>query len=225
MYCVKTVSYTFMTDGTIFGNVQPQRGVRQGDPISPYLYILCAEGLTGIIRQYEDMGLIHGYRIARGAPRISHLLFADDCYVFFKATQMEASNLRSNLNKYEMLSGQLVNYNKSDIVFSPNTCARQRESICACLQVQDKGKPGKYLGMPMHIGKRKKEVFGFIGDKIHNKLQAWCNKDFSRAGKLTLLKSAAQSTPNFWISLFLIPDGICDEVEKKMNAFQLGGGV
>lgn len=165
------------------------------------------------------MGLIHGCRIARGAPRVSHLLFADDCYVFFKATQTEASNMRSILNKYEMLSGKLVNYNKSDIVFSPNTCARERGSICACLQVHDRGKPGKYLGMPMHIGKRKKEVFGFIGDKIHSKLQAWCNMDLSRAGKLTLLKSVARSTPNFWMSLFLIPYGICDQVEKKMNAF------
>lgn len=83
MQCVKSVSYSFLRDGKIFGDVHPQRGIRQGDPISPYLYILCAEGLTGLMRIYEDSGLIHGCKVARGAPGISHMLFADDCYVFF----------------------------------------------------------------------------------------------------------------------------------------------
>lgn len=71
----------------------------------------------------------------------------------------------------------------------------------------------------MWVGRSKKEVFGFISDRVQNKLQAWCNKELSRAGKLTLLKSSTQTAPNFWMSLFLIPDEICDEIEKKMNAF------
>lgn len=89
MKCIRTVSYSFLHNGEIFVEVKPQRGVRQGDPISPYLYILCAEGLYAIIRPYEITGLIHGCRVARGAPSISHLLFADDCYFFFRATQYE----------------------------------------------------------------------------------------------------------------------------------------
>lgn len=137
MKCVTTVSYCFLREGKFFGDVQPQRGVRQGDPISPYLYILCAEGLTGLIRQYEDSGLLHGCKVARGAPSISHLLFADDCYFFFKATHMEASYMRAILNKYELLSGQVVNYNKSDIIFSPNTGVAERHLICDCLGVKE----------------------------------------------------------------------------------------
>lgn len=71
----------------MFGEVIPQHGVRQGDPIFPYLYILFAEGLSGMIRVYEDCGLLHGCKIANNAPPISHLLFADDCYFFLKATK------------------------------------------------------------------------------------------------------------------------------------------
>ena len=158
MQCIKTVSYSFLREGKIFGDVHPQRGIRQGDPISPYLYILCAEGLTGIIRRYEENGWIHGCKVARGAPSISHLLFADDCYFLFKATQEEANNMRGILSKYEMLSGQMVNFSKSDIVFSPNTDVTERKSICEILEVNEKDKPGKYLGMPMYVGKSKKEV-------------------------------------------------------------------
>lgn len=84
MRCMSTVCYSFLRDVKIFGDVRPQRGVRQGGPISPYLYILCAEGLTAILRRYEDNGLIHGCKIAKGAPSISHLIFADDCYCFFE---------------------------------------------------------------------------------------------------------------------------------------------
>lgn len=134
-------------------------------------------------------------------------------------------SLRSILKKYESLSGQMINFGKSDIVFSPNTSVSERNQICEVLGVNEKPRPGKYLGMPMFVGRSKKEAFGFISDKIQGKLQAWCNKELSKAGKLTLIKSSAQTTPNFWMSLFLIPESICDEIERKMNGFLWGGGA
>lgn len=70
MTCVRSVSYSFLHNGDVFGEVIPKRGIRQGDPISPYLYILCAEDLSAIIRRNEEAGLIHGCTIARGAPPI-----------------------------------------------------------------------------------------------------------------------------------------------------------
>lgn len=104
MRCVKSVSYSFVQDGVEFDNIL-QRGIRQGDPISPYLYILCAEGLSSIMRRYEEVGLIHGCSITRGAPSISYLLFTDDWYFFSKATGVEANNMKSILMRYEKLSG------------------------------------------------------------------------------------------------------------------------
>lgn len=79
MFFIRSASYAFLHNGETFGNVIPQRGLRQGDPISPYLYIMCAEGLSAMIRRNEEAGILHGCRVARGAPSISHLLFADDC--------------------------------------------------------------------------------------------------------------------------------------------------
>lgn len=85
MQLVCSVSYSFLHNGAEFGNVVLGRGLRQGDPISPYLYIMCAEGLSAIIWRNENGGLLYGCHVARGAPIISYLLFADDCYFFFKA--------------------------------------------------------------------------------------------------------------------------------------------
>jgi hypothetical protein len=83
MMCVETVDYSVIVNGNIVGPIIPGRGLRQGDPLSPYLFIICAEGLSALIRQAEARGDIHGTKICRNAPIISHLLFADDCFLFF----------------------------------------------------------------------------------------------------------------------------------------------
>lgn len=94
MKCVTTMSYNFLRNGDNFGEVIPKRGARQGDPISPYLYILCIEWLSGMVRQYEVCGLLHGCRIAPNAPSISHLFFADDCYFFSESKKGRSTNVK-----------------------------------------------------------------------------------------------------------------------------------
>ncbi|KAL8126011.1 hypothetical protein AgCh_013344 [Apium graveolens] len=224
MKCVTTVSYSFVQEGEIFGDVQPQRGIRQGDPMSPYLYILCAEGLSSMIRRHEQVGLLHGCSIARGAPPMSHLLFADDSYFFFRATKPEALTMKNILLKYERLSGQAINFGKSNVVFSPNTTSRRIREVCETLQVAEVSVPGKYLGLPMHIGRRKNKEFKFLVERINSKLEGWSNKSISRGGKMILLKTAAQTIPNFWMNLLLISQGICSQIQKQMNSFWWGSG-
>ena len=70
MKCVSTISYFTNHEGKELGSIQPERGLRQGDPISHYLFILCAEGLSCFLNDMELKGLIHGCKIARGAPTI-----------------------------------------------------------------------------------------------------------------------------------------------------------
>lgn len=127
--------------------------------------------------------------------------------------------MRTILQRYERLSGQMINYNKSEVTFSPNTCPAMKLSVCEVLGVRQVNKPGKYLGMPMCVGKSRNEVFSFLSEKVQNKLQGWCNKELSKQGKLTLVKTAAQAIPSFWMSLFLIPIGLSEEMERRMNAF------
>lgn len=211
--------YSFLHDEKKFGTVIPQRGVRQGDPISPYIYIMCAEGLTELMHRYEADNLIHGCKIARRAPSVTHLLFADYYYFFFRALKTEACMIKDILLKYQRVSGQMINIAKSNICFSSNTKLTDRDEVCASLQVQETAIPGKYLGIPMRMGKNKMEAFGFLVDKVQHKLHGWMHKDISKQGKLTLLSSAMQVIPSFWMNLFFIPAGICEEIERKMNGF------
>lgn len=164
------------------------------------MYILCAEGLSAIIRRNEEVGLIHRCTIARGAPSISHLLFADDCYFFSRAVEAEACTMKS-----------------------PNTGRAERTKVCKSLGVQEINRPGKYLGMPMFVGRNKNDVSGFLVDRVGQRLQGWNNTLLSKVGKLVLLKIAAQAILSFWMSLFLLRGSVCNIIEKQMNGFWWGG--
>lgn len=95
---------------------------------------------------------------------------------------------------------------------------------CEKLEVHEANIPGKYLGMPMHMGKNKNEVFGFLNDRVRQKLQGQSNKRILKARKLTILKLAARTIIKFWMNLFLISGAICDGLESQMNGYWWGHG-
>jgi hypothetical protein len=152
MQCVTTVNYHVLLNNDWIGPITPLCGLRQGDPLSPYLYIICSEGLTSYIHHHESRGLLHGVRICRGTPSISHLLFVDENFLFCKASVLEVTNLKHVLDTYEAASGQALNYQKSAIAYSCNTEANCRSLINNLLGVIESTGHGKYLGLPFIIG-------------------------------------------------------------------------
>jgi len=120
MMCVDTVDYSIILNKETVGPIIPGRGLRQGDPLSPYLFILCAEGLSALIRNAENRGDIQGVRVCRIAPRVSHLFFADNCFLFFQADVHQANIMKQILNQYEEASGQAISLPKSEIFYIRN---------------------------------------------------------------------------------------------------------
>ncbi|XP_024033517.1 uncharacterized protein LOC112095650 [Citrus clementina] len=222
MLCVSTVTYKFPCDGVELGPIVPSRGLRQGDHLSPYLFIICAEGLSLLINHYESAGLLYGVRIARGAPSLTHLFFADDCFLFFKAIPQEAQVLKTILSLYGAASGQRVNYNKSSISFSANVHHEVAHSICSLLGAQGTVNHGSYLGIPSYIGRSKSAALSYIRDRVWKRLQGWNQKLLSRAGKEILLKIVAQAMPNYTMNIYLLPLELCRELERMMNSFWWG---
>jgi len=170
MMCITSVEYHVIFNGDNIGPITPQRGLRQGCLLSPYLYILCTEGLSSIIKNYELRGKLHGTRICHFAPSINHLLFADDSFLFCKATISEAQNLKEILSHYELASGQAINYSKSAIAFSTNTTSDVISAISSSLGVSNTIVSGKYLGLPSMVGRSKKAIFSYLKDRIWKKM-------------------------------------------------------
>lgn len=144
--CVSSVEYSVLMNNEEVGPIKPGRGLRQRDPLSPYLYILCADGLSSLIKGAERRGILHGIKICRGAPLDSHLLFAYDSFLFFQATGQEVNTVKGLLTLYENASGQAINYQKSEVCFRSNVSHENRISLSAILGVREALGSGLYLG-------------------------------------------------------------------------------
>lgn len=105
--CISSVKYSFLTSSHEVGPISPGRGLRQGDSISPYMFLLGIEGLSALIQRNQARGLIHGCEKAKRGHVVTHLFFADDSYLFFRAKMDEVQCIKDCLKKYEKASGLL----------------------------------------------------------------------------------------------------------------------
>ncbi|KAL0387448.1 UNVERIFIED_CONTAM: putative mitochondrial protein [Sesamum radiatum] len=110
MTCVSTVSYSFLLNGVRFGSLHPERGIRQGDPLFPYLFMFCAEVLSNMILAEEWKGHLIGVAVCRSGPRVSHLLFADDILIFCRAMAEELLCVQSLLRYFDEVSRLAINF-------------------------------------------------------------------------------------------------------------------
>ena len=222
MMCVTTVSYSVLINGEPRSNIIPSRGLRQGDPISPYLFVLCTEGLSAMIRQKEAVGLIKGVAVSRQAPLISHLFFADDSIIFCRATMEECKQVALVLHTYEKESGQKLNRDKTSLFFSKNTSGEIQSFVKETFEAQIVQQHKRYLGLPPMVGKGKKKAFNRIKDQVGRKIAGWKGKLLSNAGREILIKVVAQATATYTMNCFKLPDSLYSEINSMVGGFWWG---
>lgn len=166
MKCVTTVSFSILINGHPFNKFLPQRGLREGDPLSPYLFIICAEVLSSLLTKGLSEGKYHGIHIAPFAPPISHLSFVDDSLLFCRSNPKEANFIMNTLQLYHNISRQKVNMDKSEMVFRPRLREYVKKEFQAQLPINISNKISKYLGLPTHFGRSKVHDFNFILTKF-----------------------------------------------------------
>lgn len=154
-------------------------GIRQGDPISPYLFLFISEVLSMLIKNACGTNLLHGFKLNPGGLTLSHLLFVDDTLIFLKAATQNCENISHLLQAYYTASKQQVSLTKSNVVFSSNTPSSVHTSMCETLGMPDVTEVGKYLGLPTSWDRAKKEALMNVKDRILRNVHDW-NQQFSR---------------------------------------------
>ncbi|XP_004301440.1 PREDICTED: putative ribonuclease H protein At1g65750-like [Fragaria vesca subsp. vesca] len=222
MACVSSVSFSIVLNGCPGKSFFPGRGLRQGDPLSPYLFLIISEVLSvRLTRAVQDKSLL-GIKLCRRGPTLSHMFFADDALFFLKATLGNVCRLMEIFKEYCKASGQLINGEKSSAYFSPNTpdqMSRLLGELMGFAEVED---PGKYLGLPTLWGRSKKEAVGYIVDRVQRKLVGWKQRSLSWAGKEILIKSVATAIPAYPMACFKFPKGVCDTINSALSNFWWG---
>lgn len=219
MQYVSTVSYKIKVNGELTEEIIPTRGLRQGGPLSPYLFLICAEGFSELLNAAEREGKLEGVTICQGALSVTHLLFAYDSLLLLKADDRNANHLQHVLQLYEDCSGQVINKEKSSVLFSRNCSRSAKDGVMSTMQLSHEARSDKYLGLPVYMGKSKAKMFSYLKDKVWKRIQGWKEKLLSRAGKETLIKAIAQAIPSYAMACFDLTKTLCDEISAMICRF------
>ncbi|KAF5445540.1 hypothetical protein F2P56_034586 [Juglans regia] len=192
-----------ITDNTMI--FVPSRGLRQGDPLSPYLFILCAKALTSLLNQAEACGNLTPAPIGRGPITVNHLFFADDSLLFCRAKHEEIKCVLNILDLYEKGSGQIT-----------------QQQILLLAGVQSTSSFQRYLGLPALVGKKKIASFHSLIDRTWTRVSNWRTKFLSAAGKEILLKAVLQAILTYAMGMFLLPVSITRKLNQILRKFWWG---
>ena len=226
MTCVTHGSTAILWNGETLNKFNPSRGLRQGDPLSPYLFVLCQEYLSNII---NDKVISKDWLGIKASPRgdaFRHLFFANDLIFFAKASEKSCRNIMEVLNAFCEISGQRVNFSKSKMYCSPNVpkCDALKYSYICGMGIFDN--LGTYLGFPLVHGRIKKENFKAMVNKIQNKLSGWkANLLSFVAGTTCIQYVSSTKIPNYVMQTTKFPSYICKEIDKLNRNFLWGDTV
>jgi hypothetical protein len=223
-YCISTVQFSILINGSPEGFFGSTRGIHQGDPLSPLLFVLIMEALSRMMNKAVEEGLLSGFQVgALGSDGlcISHLLFADDTLIFSDSNPDHILHLRFLFTWFEAISGLKINLSKSKMV--PVGQVPNIDVLAVILGCNITHLPMSYLGLPLGAKFKSKQIWDQILEKMERKLAGWQRMYLSKGGRVTLIKSTLSSLPTYFLSLFSIPVSVAARIDTIQRNFLWGG--
>ncbi|GKV25367.1 hypothetical protein SLEP1_g34816 [Rubroshorea leprosula] len=220
--CLRSNTMSVLVNGSATKEFSMSRGLRQGDPLSPFLFLMVAEALNGLTSAVVEKGYFCGVKIGDGELEISHLQFADDTIFMGEATEDNIWMIKCIMRAFELVSGLKVNYRKSSLI-GVNTDEEWTRKMSWLLNCKTAALPCKYPGMPLGANPRRIDTWKPLIETFRRKLSVWKGKFLSLGGRITLINSVLSSLPVFLMSLHLLPKQVTRELDKIRRNFLWGG--
>nr|XP_009618786.1 uncharacterized protein LOC104110923 [Nicotiana tomentosiformis] len=211
--------YSLLANGTRQAFFKSERGLRQEDPISPSLFVICAEHLSRKLNLITSLDDYKGFHMNKNGPLINHLVYVDDIILFSSGCRKSLILLMEALTGYEKISGQLVNKQKSCVILAPNTPPDEISRVEGITQMEHKVLPIKYLGCPLYVGRKKIFIFSEMITKVINKISGWHSKFFSTGGRAVLIRHVLMALPTHLLAAIHPPKGDLNQIKRVLNRF------
>lgn len=210
-------------NGSIYGYFKGKKGLRQGDPLSPTLFVIAMNCLSYVLNQATIDGKF-GYHARCEDSKLTHLCFADDLLIFTEGSLDSVKNSILILKDFEEKSGLAININKT-CFFSAGLTEDQVNQIKVDTCLSQGSLPIRYLGVPLCTKKLTIHDCAGLIESVKTKMNAWASKALSFAGRLQLLNTVITGIVNFWSSSFILPNGCIDELNSLCSKFLWNGHI
>lgn len=222
--CVSTVAMSVLINGFATKEFQTQKGLRQGDPLSPFLFNIVVEALNILLERAKTLNIIKGTQIGANGVILSHLQFADDTILFCNNDRVELANIKRILRCFQLMSGLKINFSKSSIC-GVKLCDQAVKELALVMGCKIEKLPIKYLGLPLGANPKRIKTWEPVLDRMTKKLNVWSRRFNSAGGRLTMLNSNFGHLPIYFISIFKMPVAVAQSIEKLQRQFFWGDSV
>ncbi|XP_060195100.1 uncharacterized protein LOC132624318 [Lycium barbarum] len=211
--------YSVLINGGINRFFKSSRGLRQGDPLSPSLFILSTENLSQMLNKLPRNPRYKGFWMNIMGPQINHLTFADDTILFCNGSKRPMQLLMNTLSKYEEVSGQLINKNKSCFAMGEKTSLIAITRVKLIIGMRFHKLPMKYWGCPLFIEIKLNDRITDFVNKVVNRIKGWHTQFLSTGGRATLIRHVLLAMPIHLLTAISPTKGTLELIEKYINRF------